>query len=175
MRCIWVNVGRAAWSGPSKKNAPFRGKFYVRLIMREIGSVADDLDVGAILEGVFIHIAPLRDTHFGEAGAIRESTLQNIRYRWRDGDAREAGATGESIAPNLRHRWWDGDAFEAGATFESTAPNIRYRWRDGDAREAGATIESIVPNLRPRFWQSDFREVLATIESKGLNPLYPLR
>jgi hypothetical protein len=41
--------------------------------MREIGSVADNLDVGAIIEGVVIHIAVLRDAHFGEAGATRES------------------------------------------------------------------------------------------------------
>jgi hypothetical protein len=40
--------------------------------MREIGSVADDLDVGAIIEGIFMHIAPLRDANFGEAGATRE-------------------------------------------------------------------------------------------------------
>ena len=36
-------------------------------------SVADDLDVGAIVEDIVIHIAPLRDAHFGEAGATRES------------------------------------------------------------------------------------------------------
>ena len=36
---------------PSKKNAPFRGKFQGHLIMREIGSVADYLDVGGIVEG----------------------------------------------------------------------------------------------------------------------------
>ena len=35
------------------------------MIMREIGSVADDLDVGAAIEGKFIHMAPLRDAHFG--------------------------------------------------------------------------------------------------------------
>ena len=38
--------------------------------MREIGSVADDLDVGAILEGRFTHMAALWDAHFGEARAI---------------------------------------------------------------------------------------------------------
>ena len=69
--------------------------------MREIGSVADDLDVGAAIEGVFIHIAPLRDAHFGEAGASRESIPPNLRHRWRDGDAREAGATIESTLSNL--------------------------------------------------------------------------
>ena len=37
--------------------------------MREIGSVADDLDVGAILEGRFTHMAALWDAHFGEARA----------------------------------------------------------------------------------------------------------
>ena len=47
--------------------------------MREIVSVADDLDVGAILEGVFIHIAPFRDAHFGEAGASIESIFPNLR------------------------------------------------------------------------------------------------
>lgn len=57
--------------------------------MREIGSVADDLDVGGILEGVFIHIAPLRDAHFGEAGAVRESPVPYLRHRWGYGDARE--------------------------------------------------------------------------------------
>ena len=71
--------------------------------MREIGSVADDLDVGAILEGRFSHIAALWDAHFGEAGATTESPAPNLRHRWGDGDAREAGATTESIVPNLRH------------------------------------------------------------------------
>ena len=52
-----------------QKNAPNRGKFFGRLIMREIGSIADDLDVGTVHEGVFMHIAPLRDAYFGEAGA----------------------------------------------------------------------------------------------------------
>ena len=75
--------------------------------MREIGSVADDLDVGTILEGVFIHIAPIRDAYFGEAGATTESPSSNLRHRWGDGNAREAGATIESSAPNLRHRWGD--------------------------------------------------------------------
>ena len=81
--------------------------------MREIGSVSDDLDLRAVLEGVFIHIAPLRDAHFGEAGATTESTSPNLRHRWWDGDAREAGAMLESIFPNLLHRWGDGDAREA--------------------------------------------------------------
>ena len=71
--------------------------------MREIGSVADDLDVGAILEGRFSHIAALWDAHFGEAGAITESIEPNLRHRFWDGDAREAGATMESIFANLRH------------------------------------------------------------------------
>ena len=75
--------------------------------MREIGSVADDLDVGGILEGRFIHIASLRDAHFSEAGATRESTtiiaFLNLSHRWWDGDAREALATRESAVPNLRH------------------------------------------------------------------------
>ena len=68
--------------------------------MREIGSVADDLDFGAILEGVFIHMAPLRDAHFGEAGATPESAQKislNLLHRWWDGNAREAGATAKSI------------------------------------------------------------------------------
>ena len=60
--------------------------------MREIGSVADDLDVGAILEGRFTHMAALWDAHFGEARAIIESPFPNLRHRWGDGDAREAGA-----------------------------------------------------------------------------------
>ena len=49
------------------------------MIMREIGSVADDLDVGGIAEGIFMHIAPLRDTHFGETGAITENIFPNLR------------------------------------------------------------------------------------------------
>jgi hypothetical protein len=57
--------------------------------MREIGSVADDLDVGAILEGRFMHIAPHRDAHFGEAGAVRESPVPNLRHRWGDGNVRK--------------------------------------------------------------------------------------
>ena len=72
--------------------------------MREIGSVADDLDFGAILEGVFIHMATLGDTYFVEAGATLESIPPNLRHRYRNGDTREAGATIESIFPNLRHR-----------------------------------------------------------------------
>ena len=98
--------------------------------MREIGSVADDLNVGGILEGSVIHIAPLRDAHFGEAGAIPESPVLNLRHRLGDGDAREVGATRESIFPNLLHRWGDGDALEAGATPESILPNLRHRWGD---------------------------------------------
>ena len=43
--------------------------------MREIGSVADDLDVGGVAEGVFMHIAPLRDAHFGEAGAFLDLAM----------------------------------------------------------------------------------------------------
>lgn len=44
--------------------------------MREIGSVADDMDVGGVLEGIFMHIAPLRDAHFREAGATLKSTYK---------------------------------------------------------------------------------------------------
>ena len=61
--------------------------------MREIGLVADDLDVGGIVEGIFMHMAVLGDTYFGEAGAIRESPtpeIPNPRHRWGDGDARKA-------------------------------------------------------------------------------------
>ena len=61
--------------------------------MREIGSVADDLDVGAILEGRFSHIAALWDAHFGEAVAVQESKSPNLCHRWWDGDIREAEAT----------------------------------------------------------------------------------
>ena len=71
--------------------------------MREIGSVSDYLDLGAILEGRFMHIAPLRDAHFGEAGATMESPVTNLRHRWGDGDARKALATRKSPVPNLRH------------------------------------------------------------------------
>ena len=60
--------------------------------MREIGSVADDLDVGAIVEGGFMHITVLRDAHFSEAGATPESPVPNLHHRWWYGDAREAGA-----------------------------------------------------------------------------------
>ena len=80
--------------------------------MREIGSVADDLDVGAILEGVFIHFTPIRDAHFGEAGATSESPFPNLLHRFWDGDTRETGATIESKFPNLRYRFWYGDASE---------------------------------------------------------------
>ncbi len=58
-----------------QKNAPFRGKFQGRLKMREIVSVADDLYLGAVIEGVFMHIAPLRDAHFGEAGAFLDLAM----------------------------------------------------------------------------------------------------
>ena len=61
--------------------------------MREIGSVADDLDVGAILEGRFSHMAALWDAHFGEAVAVQESKSPNLCHRWWDGDIREAEAT----------------------------------------------------------------------------------
>ena len=46
--------------------------------MREIGSVADDLDVRATDEGRFMHIAPLRDAYFGEAGATIESPISKL-------------------------------------------------------------------------------------------------
>ena len=45
-----------------------------------IGSVADDLDVGAILESIVMQMAALRDAHFGETGAMRESIFPNLRY-----------------------------------------------------------------------------------------------
>ena len=126
-----------------QKNAPFRGKFQGRLIMREIGfggwGVVDDLDLGATDEGISIHIAPHSDAYFGEAGAIRESTFPNLRHRWWDGDAREAGATQESIFPNLRHRWWDADAREGRATRENMISNLCHQLRDADAREGRAT------------------------------------
>ena len=48
--------------------------------MREIGSVADELDVGATDEGRFMHIAPLRDAHFGEAGATSKSTNTDLHH-----------------------------------------------------------------------------------------------
>ena len=67
-----------------QKNAPFWGKFQGCLKMREIGSVADDLDVGAILEGRFMHIAPFRDAHFGETGVTTESQAANLLHRWGD-------------------------------------------------------------------------------------------
>ena len=137
-----------------QKNAPFRGKFQGRLKMREIGLVADDLDIGAAIEGRFTHFTPLRDAYFGEAGATIESTFRNLRHRLRDDDAREAGASTESTFRNLRHRWGDGDAREAGATTESTVPHLRHRWGDSDAREAGAMRECPVPNLRHR-WGDD--------------------
>ena len=97
--------------------------------MREIGSeglVADDLDLGAIPEGRSMHIAPLRDAHFGEAGAMRESPFSNLRHRFWYGDAREAGATRESTFLNLRHRFWYGDVREVDAIRESTDSNLRH-------------------------------------------------
>ena len=103
--------------------------------MREIESVSDDLDVGGFAEGRFIHIAPLRDAHFGEAGATRESPTKDtppfyLSHRWGDGNAREAGASIESRFPNLRHRFWDGDAREVLAIRESIFSNLRHRWGD---------------------------------------------
>ena len=85
-----------------------------------------------VLEGIFIHIAPIRDAHFGEAGATTECPFSNLRYRWWDGDTSEAGATRESriiIRPSLYlcHRWWDGDACETGAIRECPVPNLRHR------------------------------------------------
>ena len=44
-------------SFPSKKMPQLGANFRGVLKMREIGSVADDLDVGGYVEGVFIHIA----------------------------------------------------------------------------------------------------------------------
>ena len=146
---------------PSKKNAPFRGKFQGRLKMREIGLVADDLDLGATDEGVFIHIAPLRDAHFGEAGATRESTPSNLPHRWGDDGVHEAGAITESIFPNLRHRWRDCGILTP--TYQRITLRMIYSIAvlsrvidlvvlgNGDAREAGATIESPFPNLFHRW------------------------
>ena len=79
--------------------------------MREIGSVADDLDIGATIEGIVIHMAALWDAYFGEAGAIKESSFDikihispmNLRHRRGYDDACEVGAIRESIFPNLRH------------------------------------------------------------------------
>ena len=102
------------------------------------GSVADDLDVGGILESIVIHMATLRDAHFGEVG----STI-------------------EGIVPNLRYRWWDGDAFEAGATRESIVPNLLHPPRKGYTLKILATIEGTGPYLLYPFGQSDTCEVLA--------------
>ena len=143
--------------------------------MREIGSVADDLDVGGFVEGIFMHIAPLRDAYFGEAGATRESIVPNLRHRWGDGDAREAGALAESTTPNLRHRWGDDGILTS--SYQRIALRMDYgiavlsRVKDlvilgnDDACEAGATRESIVPNLRHRWRDGDAREAGATAKS----------
>ena len=48
--------------------------------MREIGLVADDLDVGAVLEGSFMHTTPIRNVHFGETGTTIESPPSNLRH-----------------------------------------------------------------------------------------------
>ena len=71
------------------------------------GSVADDLDVGAILEGIFMHIAPLRDAHFGEAGAIRESIVPNLLYPQGEFQAREFLAILERLDFYFRSPFWD--------------------------------------------------------------------
>ena len=62
----------------------------------------DDLDVGGILEGRFMHIAPLRDTYFGEAGATPESSLSNLLYPLRKFHARELFAILERFIFYLR-------------------------------------------------------------------------
>ena len=147
--------------------------------MREIGSVADDLDVGGIVEGVFMHIAPNRDAYFGEAGATRESIVPNLRHRWWYGDSREAGALAESTTPNLRHRWGDDGVLTS--LYQRIALRMDYGIAilsriidlvvlgNGDAREAGATRESPVPDLCHRFWDGDAREAGATRESTQSN------
>ena len=129
--------------------------------MREIGSVVDDLDVGGVLEGKFIHMAVLGDTYFGEAGATREGIFPNLRHRFWDCDAREAGATTESPFPNLRHRFWDGGILAP--TYQRIALRMDYGIAplsrvidliilgNSDARETGASRESPFPNLRHRW------------------------
>ena len=49
--------------------------------MREIGSVADDLDVGAVCEGKFMYFTFLGNAHFGEVGATIECIAPNIFHR----------------------------------------------------------------------------------------------
>ena len=93
--------------------------------MREIGSVADDLDVGGILEGRFIHMAVLGDTYFGEAGATRECTMSNFYYLGYC-DTIERGATVESFISNLRYRLGDCDTFERGAISECIISYLHY-------------------------------------------------
>ena len=37
--------------------------------MREIGSIANDLDVGAVIKCLFMYMTSPRDAHLGETGA----------------------------------------------------------------------------------------------------------
>ena len=57
--------------------------------MREIGSVADDLDVGAAIEGILAYLALSRYGDARDAGATKESTVPNLRYQWVDGNVRK--------------------------------------------------------------------------------------
>ena len=150
--------------------------------MREIGSVADDLDVGTVPEGRFIHIAPIRDANFGEAGATIESIVPNLRHRWWNGDAREAGATRESMYLNLLHRWWDDGVLAS--SYQRITLRMDYGIAvlsgvidlvvlgNGDARETGAIRESPFPNLCHRWWDGDAREAGAILESPVPNLRY---
>ena len=73
-----------------QKHSNWLGWFYCPSFLK-IGSgssVADDLDVGAVIEGKSIHMAVLGDTYFGEVGAITESIFPNLRHRWGDRDTR---------------------------------------------------------------------------------------
>ena len=158
--------------------------------MREIGSVADDSDLGTVLESPFIHIAPLWDAHFGEAGTTRESPTKDtppfyLRHRWWDGNAREAGATRESIGSNLLHRWGDDSILTS--SYQRITLRMDYGIAvlsrvidpivlgNGDAREAGATIESTASNLRHRWGDGDAGEAGATRESPSPNLRYRWR
>ena len=147
--------------------------------MREIGSVADDFDIGAVRKSTNIHITSLWNVDFCEVGAMTEPPVSYLRHRWRYGDAREAGATRESTAPNIRHR--RGDDSILTSSYQRIALRMDYGIAvlsrvidlivlgNDNAREAGATREGTVPNLRHRWWDGNACKAGATFESAVAN------
>ena len=102
--CIWAALPLHSPSamGRQKKWPPIKAAIYS--MYQALASISgDDQIFRTTLESIICHFTTLGNGDTREAGAITESPLPYLRYRWRDRDTREALATRESTMPNLRY------------------------------------------------------------------------